>query len=130
MREVRRVEENKEAEAHGETHAVILRETRVACGDVNVPRTTDEQNKMNASTVAVPFTGQPTVEGRRSRKRRKAKARMRKVKEKERETRVESKEERQAGRDSHSGDKEAGRETAKEVREEKIMERATKSRTQ
>ena len=40
---------------------------------------------MSASTVEVPFTEQPTVEARRSRKQRRAKARMKRVKEKERE---------------------------------------------
>ena len=130
MRKGRKVEESKEAESHGKSHAVTLMERKGACGDANAQHTTDEQNKMNASTVAVPFTEQPTVEGRRSRKQRRAKARVRKVKGKEREKRTESTEERQAGKASHSGDKEAGRETAKEVRQEKRMERVTKSRTQ
>ena len=96
MRKVRKVEESKETEAHGKSHAVTLMERKGACGDANALHTTGERNKLSASTVEVPFTAQPTVEGRRSRKLRKAKARTRKVKEKERETRVGSKEERQA----------------------------------
>ena len=124
------MEENKEAEVPGEIRAVILREKKVACGDVNVPRTTDDQNKTNAPTVVVPFIVQRIVEDQKSRRRRRVRARMRRAKEKEKETKVESKEERQAGKASRSGDKEAGRETAREVRKEKRMGRVTKSRMQ
>ena len=132
-RRARKVEESKEAEAHGESHAVTLRERKSARGDVNVPHTTDEQNKMNASTVAVPFTAHLTVDDQRSQRRRRVRARIRKVKEeekKEKETKAERMEEKQVGEVKEHGDKEAGKETAKEVREEKTMERATKSRTQ
>ena len=133
MREVRKVEESKEAEAHGEIHAAILREKRVACGDANAPHATDEQNKTNASTVAVPFTAHLTVDDQRSQRRRRVRARIRKVKEeekKEKETKAERMEEKQVGEVKEHGDKEAGNETAKEVREEKTMGRATKSRMQ
>ena len=129
-RRVRKDQGNKEVAVLGRNHAGTLMEKRGACGDANAQHTTGEQSRMSASTVEVPFTAQPTVEDRRSRERKRAKARMRKVKEKEKEKRVESTEERQAGKASHSGDKEAGKETAKEAREEKRMERATKSRTQ
>ena len=130
---VRKVEENKEAEAPGESLAATMRERKVACGDVNVLHTTDDQNKMNAPTVAVPFIVRRVADDQRSRRRRRVRARMRREKvkgKKEEETKAVRMEEKQVGEVKEHGDKEAGRETAKEVREEKIMERATKSRTQ
>ena len=84
-RRVRKDQGNKEAAVPGKIHAGILMERRGARGDANAQHTDGEQSRMSASTVEVPFTEQPTVEGRRSRKQRKAKVRMRRVKEEEKE---------------------------------------------
>ena len=125
-RPVRKAEENKEAEALGKSHAAIGEKREAARGAGSATAIIQDLARNNARSAEADFTRQriAVVPRRLRRKARVRRATARK------ETGKEIKKERHAGRVSHSGDKEAGRETAPEVREEKTVERATKSRTQ